>query len=113
MLNTAVAKERNVNIVYMSGELNADSAEQFSKLLDGFINNSSHQIVLELGDLQYVSSNGLKPLIDWAEKTNEVVTNRRLVVCKLGDFVGTVFAITGLDAKFPIYDTVEAALNSF
>ena len=102
MFNTAVAKERNVNIVYLSGELNADSAEQFSKLLDGFIKNDSHQIVLELGDLKYVSSNGLKPLIDWAKKTNKVVTNRRLVICKMGDFVGTVFSITGLDTKYAL-----------
>ena len=113
MLDLSIAKEDKVSIVYLSGELNALTAGQVSKLLVDLVNEGSYQIILELSELTYITSNGLRPLLEWLEVTKSVSGNRRLAVCSMPEFVKTVFEITGFAHKFPTFDSTESALNTF
>lgn len=111
MLNSTIAKEDNANIIHLEGELSGATAEEFGKLLMGLADEGRHRIVLDLGALTYASSNGLKPLLEWREKTRHLGGGARLVVCCLQQFVKTVFEVTGLSDIFPAYDSVEAAIH--
>ncbi len=113
MLDFSIAKEDNVSIVYLSGELNALNAGNVSKLLIDLVNEGSYQIILEVSELTYITSNGLRPLLEWLEVTKNASGNRRLAVCNMPEFVKTVFEITGFDRKFPTFDNTESALNTF
>ncbi len=111
MLNSTIAKEGSANIIHLEGELSAITAEELGKLLMGLVDEGRHRIVLDLGALTYVSSDGLKPLLEWREKTRKLEGGARLVVCCLQQFVKTVFEVTGLSSAFPAYDTLEAAID--
>lgn len=113
MLQCTVAKEGNINIIYLMGELDASTSDQLSKLLSNFITEGSHQIILEMSELNYVSSNGLRPLLQWAQSTQQVSDKRKLTVCNMQEFVRSVFTATGFDVKFPTFDSTEAALRSY
>ena len=113
MLVSTIAKEGSVSIVYLSGELNAATEDDLTKLLMGLVNDGSHQIILELSELGYISSNGLRPLLEWTRATQNLSGHRKLTLCCMQEFVRTVFEATGFDRKFPVHDTLEEAIESF
>lgn len=113
MLNTTIAKEGDISVVYLTGELSATTEDELSKLLLGLASDGIHQIILDFTEIAYISSNGLRPLLAWLEATKGASGKRRLAVCGLQEFVQSVFQITGFERKFPTYDTLDAALGSF
>ena len=113
MLSCSISKEGDVNLVFLEGELDASSAEELSKVLSDCVSEGVYQIVLEMGGVNYISSNGLRPLLEWLDATRNVTGNRKLALCGLQPFLKEVFAITEFDRKFPIYDNADVALDSF
>ena len=113
MLNCSISKEGDVEMVYLSGELDATSASELSKTLLDLVKRESHHIILEMGDVSYISSNGLLPLLEWLEATKHVSGNRKLAVCNLTEFAQEVFRILSFDRKFPVFDDPDEALRAF
>ena len=113
MLTTTVAKEGKINIIYLSGQLDVLTCDQLTKLLIDVTDPETCYIVLELSKLDYISSNGLRPFLEWLEVSKDACRERKLVVCNLQKFVRTVFSITGFDRKFPLFDSLESALDCF
>lgn len=113
MFNTTVTKEGNKHIVYMRGKLNLANAEEFSKTLQSLTGPENNDVILEMSELSYVSSDGLKVMIDWIQATLTHASGgrRRLAVCNLQQFVRTIFSHTGFDTKFPVYDSLNAAIH--
>ncbi len=113
MLNFSIANEGTVVIVYLAGDLDASCSDDFSKVLLDLVRNGSNHIILDMLEVSYISSNGLKPLLDWLDATKNVSGKRHLVLCNLQEFVREVFRVTEFDRKFPIYDNDDLARNSF
>lgn len=113
MLNCSISKEGDIEIVYLEGNLDATTADVLSKTLLDFFEAGRHQIILEMGGVSYISSNGLRPLLEWLEATQQIAGRRRLVVCNLHEFIKEVFKITEFDLKLPIYEDAESALGAF
>ena len=113
MLNTTIAKEGDVCVVYLAGELSATTEDELTKLLLGLASDGNQQLILDLSEIGYLSSNGLRPLLAWLGATKTSSGKRCLAVCGLQEFVQAVFHTTGFDRKFPTYDTVDSALGSF
>ena len=53
-----------VDLVEVSGRLDAASAQTFRQTVDGLFAEGRHRIVLDLSQLEYVSSPGLRVLIE-------------------------------------------------
>ena len=113
MFNSTIAKEGDINIVYLSGRLDAATAEDFTKILVDLASEGSNRIVLEMSDLKYISSNGLQPFLTWLDATRDQATGRQLAICCLQEFVKSVFEISGFDRKFPTFQSLESALETF
>jgi anti-anti-sigma factor len=64
--------------------------------------------VVDLGDLSYVSSMGLRSFVSIGKTLQGKGGALRL--CRLNGLVKQVFEITGLIRSFPVYESVEAAL---
>ena len=113
MLNCSILKEGDINLVYLEGELESTGAGELSKTLLEFVGDGMHQIVLDMTSVTYISSNGLKPLLEWLDATRNISGKRKLAVCGLQEFPRRVFEVTEFDRKFPIYDNADAALRAF
>ena len=113
MLNTTIAKEGDISVVYLDGELTATTEDELTKLLLGRASDGNNRLILDLSEIGYLSSNGLRPLLSWLDATKSSSGKRRLAVCGLQEFVQSVFQITGFDRKFPIYDSIDSALGCF
>ena len=65
-------------------------------------------IVVDLGEMNYVSSAGLRSFITLAKHARS--RNRTIALCGMREEVAEIFEISGLLELFTIYDTVEAAV---
>jgi len=95
-------------IVVVSGRMDAENAPQFEQQCRACIAEGSTGLVVDLGELTYVSSMGLRSFISIAKTLQDKGGALRL--CRLSGLVKQVFEITGLLGSFPVYESVEAAL---
>lgn len=109
MLNYSVAREDDVCIVFILDQLNAENASEFTDVLLGL---EELRIVIDMSRLFYVTSDGLKPLLAWLEKTRPYANRRGLVLCGLQPFVRNIFHICGLDSKFRFFSDLDEALRA-
>jgi anti-anti-sigma factor len=65
--------------------------------------------VIDLGELDYISSAGLRVILATAKRLKE--KEGKILLASLQDMVKEVFEISGFSAIIPIYESVESALN--
>ncbi len=98
----------NADVFFVSGRMDAESAPQFEQNCRAWIAEGHTSLVLDLGDLAYVSSMGLRSFLAIAKALQG--KGGALRICRLAGLVKQVFEITGLTKVFPVYESVESAL---
>lgn len=93
------------------GRLDALTVPKFEELLQEHLSQGTTNLVVDFGDVTYISSSGLRALL----------TARRLArnqggdvkLCRLSPRVHEIFEMVGFTQVFGIYDSVEAAEMAF
>ncbi len=88
--------------------MDAENAPRFEQQCRACIAEGHTGLVVDLGELAYVSSMGLRSFISVSKTLQEKGGALRL--CRLNGLVKQVFEITGLLQVSPVYESVEAAL---
>ena len=91
----------------LSGRLDADTTNQFADVLNGSIDRGEHKIILDLGDLSYVSSVGLRALIVGAKRVAPL--GGKIVLCKAQPQILKLLEIAGFTSILTIAGTREEA----
>jgi anti-anti-sigma factor len=102
-------KERHVTVVSVKGRIDAVTAPEFEKSLSDLISKGEKTFLLNLGDLEYISSAGLRAILATAKKLKD--QKGKIVLTGLIGSVGEVFKISGFDSIFKIFDSEENALK--
>jgi anti-anti-sigma factor len=95
-------------VVRVAGRLDVESASQFTKACESCISGEVTTLVLDLGDLTYISSMGLRSVLTIAKKLKE--NEGELRICRLTGLVRQVFEITRMTQLFALHDSAESAL---
>lgn len=95
-------------VLHVAGRMDAESAVQFEAQCDSCISEGISSLVIDLGDLSYVSSMGLRSFVTIAKKLKS--KGGELRICRLTGFARQVFELTRLNQVFPTYESVESAL---
>ncbi len=107
-LNTRTQGEHTV--LEVAGEVDVYTApglrDRVSDLLDG----GEHQLVIDLGGVEFLDSTGLGVLVAGLNRAREVGGSLSLVCPQ--ERVLKLFRITGLDEVFTVHGTVDEALAS-
>jgi len=102
-------KEDVFTIIFVSGEIDAVTCERLQKKIDELIDNENKCLILDLADVNYISSAGLRVILATAKKLYSdgvfVITNPKPSVYEILDMVG-------LSNIIAIYDDLEAAKKS-
>jgi anti-anti-sigma factor len=93
------------------GRLDALTVPQFERMLREHLDQGTNKLVVDFGDVTYISSSGLRALL----------TARRLArsqggdvkLCRLSPRVYEIFDMVGFTQVFGIYESVEAAREAF
>jgi anti-anti-sigma factor len=95
-------------VLLVSGRMDAESAPHFEEKCRACIAEGVTALVVDLGELSYVSSMGLRSFITVTKMLQD--KGGPLRICRLKGLVKQVFEITGLLQLFRVYESVEAAL---
>jgi anti-sigma B factor antagonist len=100
-----------VNIVSISGRLDASSASELEARLNSLLDSARSRLVVDFTKLDYISSSGLRVLLAALKKARRQQGDVKLSCLKPG--IKEVFDIAGFSQLFTIVDTPEAAQSSF
>lgn len=98
-------------VVPLSGRIDASSAHSVNKLVREAMAEGARQIIVELRDVTFLSSSGLRALLLLARELRR--EGGDLVLCALQPQVAEVFHLTGFDQIFQLHHTREEAAAGF
>ena len=96
-------------VCFVSGRLDAGSAPTFEQNCKTWIAEGHTSLLLDLGELAYVSSMGLRTFLSLAKTLQS--KGGALRICRLNGLVKQVFEITGMSKVFSVYESAESALS--
>lgn len=97
-------------LVSVTGRMDAVSSPEFEKELGKLIDENNVNFVVNLKELNYISSSGLRTVLITAKKLKG--KNGRILLASLQTVVKEIFEISGFSAIIPIYESVEEAIES-
>ena len=96
-------------VVSVTGRMDAISAPEFEQNLMGLIDSGHTTVVIDCGDLVYITSAGLRSILTIAKALKG--TGGTLKISALHDVVKKVYEISGFGAIIPTFETVETAFE--
>jgi anti-anti-sigma factor len=95
-------------LLKVTGRMDAENAHEFEDACQRWIAQGAKHLIAELGDLQYVSSMGLRCFLSVAQKLQ--ASSGSLILCGLHGLPRQVFEMTRLIGLFPVFETAEQAV---
>jgi anti-sigma B factor antagonist len=119
-----ISEQQTADIVTLSlsGRLDGTTAKTFQDAILGRIESGSHRFVIELSELKYISSAGLRVFALAGKRLTGV--NGKLVLCglkktipyytlnRIPDPVREVFETSGFSTIFPSYGSHDDAIEA-
>lgn len=106
-----------LDIVSVSGRLTAAEAPQLQDRLNKLFDEGRYRILLDLSDLEYIASPGLRVLIEARKRAREwkltELDRGDVRIVGLPPRIKEVFDLTGFTSLFQIYDDMVEAVGSF
>jgi anti-anti-sigma factor len=99
-----------VTALSVKGRIDSTTALQFGQKLESAVAVPSGRLVVDLRDLDYISSAGFRVLLVAAKRADE--TGSRLVLCGLSPKVRQLFDVGGFLDLFAITATRDEAIAS-
>ena len=95
-------------VLAVSGEVDVYTAPALRDRIADLLDSGQHQLVIDLGGVEFLDSTGLGVLV--ADLTGPVEAGGSLSLVCPQERVLKLFRITGLDEVFTVYSTVDEAL---
>ncbi len=104
-------QKEEVRIFSLNGRFDAYSAGEVEDKLNLAISQGARKLLIDLDEIKYISSAGLRVLLAIAKKLKK--EDGQIKLCCLQPYVKEVFDIAGFTQIFKIYNTYEEGINSF
>ena len=106
-----------VDLLTLAGRLDAASSPQFKQAIDALFEQGRFKIVLDLANLEYIASPGLRVLIEARKRARDFkLTSPEsgdVRIANLPPRIQEVFDLTGFTSLFEIFTDVTEAVGSF
>ena len=97
-------------IARTDGRIDGANAREFQVALENAIDPSDLNVILDMENLSYISSAGLRVILMTAKTLQK--QNAKFAICSLSPAIQEVFQISGFDRIIPIHASQEAAISS-
>lgn len=108
---SAVAPMPGLWVVTPHGRMDGDLSKNVEQIIHAKGQEGSRAFILDMSDVDYVSSAGLKVLVRLWQQIGEA--GGHLLLAGLHARVREVLEIVGLDMVFTVYETVESAISDY
>jgi anti-sigma B factor antagonist len=106
-----------VDLLSIKGRLDATTSPQLKQEIDALFNEGRYRIVLDASNLEYVSSPGLRVLIEARKRARDwKITDLEggdVRIANLPPRIKEVFDLTGFTSLFDLFDDTTDAVGSF
>ena len=106
-----IEREGRIMIVTAEGRVDGANAQEFQQDLAGAIDESDRAVVLDLGNVTYISSAGLRVILMIAKVLDG--QDAQLAVCSLSQSIRDIFEISGFDKIVPVRASRSEAIAGF
>lgn len=103
--------KNDLQLIRITGRLDQDQAPLLENELSQLIQDANYQMIVDLSEVHYINSAGLRCLVGTWRKARERGGN--LWLSGLNDRLSEVFNMVGFDKVFQIYPTVAMAQEAF
>ena len=110
-MNITEREQNGVTVFTLEGRVDSEGAVDMDLALQAATSEGKYKIILDMSQVRYINSAGLRTLADILTQTKENQGDLKLV--DLHPKVQRVLQIIGFDKFFSIYATVEDALAAF
>lgn len=111
MLDIQVSAQAQVAIVSVQGRVDSSTAGQLGEALNGVIGDDFYQIVLDIGGVDYMSSAGLREIVNALKKTRAHDGDVR--IAQVNERVYEVLELSGLNTLLQFFDSSTEAAGSY
>jgi anti-anti-sigma factor len=106
-MNLVIEEFNDVRQVLVEGKINSLMAPEFEKALDEAIQGEPKHLIVNLKDVDYLSSAGLRSILLIAKRLDKM--GRKLAFVGARELVAEVIRLTGVDSIFPLCATTQEA----
>ncbi len=99
----------NAVVIHVKGRMDAVTAPEFEKECSPHVESDVARLVIDLSELAYISSAGLRSILSTAKKMK--TSGGEIRFCGLSGMVQEVFSISGFSSMFTICETLNEALD--
>lgn len=110
-MHISVSEMRRVTLVEVSGRVDSPNATKLGESLNEQIDAGHTQLVIDLSNVEYISSAGLREIVSAAKKVRAGGGDLR--IASPSQRVQDVFRLAGLLELFQIFPTQVEAVGSF
>ncbi len=107
----SVESLKRVDLVKLAGRIDSSNAEQVDGTFKEIIENGRVNIVVDLSEVNYMSSAGLRALVSALRECKQRRGDVRLA--NVSERVQEVLSLAGLDSLFESFSDVTNAVGSF
>ena len=111
-METSIKKYKNCDLVTLSGRVDSSTAPDLTKILDSLTGDSRYKIILDMSDLEYMSSAGFRTLLS-SQRECKRFNRGEILLASVPQIVKEALDLTGFDELFEIFDNGADAVNSF
>jgi anti-sigma B factor antagonist len=106
-----------VDLLEVAGRIDASTSARLKQQIEALFEEGRYRIVLDLAQLEYISSPGLRVLIEARKRAREwKITDLEggdIRIANLPPRIKEVFDLTGFTSLFELYGDVTEAVGSF
>ena len=95
-------------VAEVGGRIDGSNARSFQKTLEAAFEPSDRAVALDMANLSYISSAGLRVVLMLAKTLMR--QRAKLAVCSLSAPIGEVFKISGFDKIIPVHNSRAEAV---
>jgi len=96
-------------VMALSGHMDRVAAMEFDKAFTECLKNGERCVVVDMKDLEYISSAGLRSLLSANQQLKD--NNGQIRLCNVGGLVKDVFVISGFESLFSMYHSYADAVK--
>ena len=110
-MNVETSHTGSTAVAAVSGRVDSANAKEVEEELSAIIDKGATGLVVDCGELNYISSAGLRVFLIAIRKTS--AAGGGLALCRVPDHINEVLEISGFSRLAKVFDTVEEARDSF
>jgi anti-sigma B factor antagonist len=104
---------QNCELVVVSGELDSDTAPALEQKLATLIKSGTRNLVINLRDVTFISSVGLRALLTAQIQVRRRIPRGRVAISEIPSQLRRTFELVGMDLMFDLYEHDQEAIDSF